>query len=83
MWCRGRRRRRFRRGFRRFLHGHFGLRLWFGSTLQPMTNFLCDFNGNRTGVRLLFCYAKFGQQVNNRFRFDLEFTSQFVDSNLG
>jgi len=75
MWCCGRRRRRSYGGFRRFLHGQFGLRLWFQSTLQPMTNFLCDFNGNRTGVRLLFGYPKLGQQVNNRFRFDLEFTS--------
>jgi len=33
-------------------------------------------------VRLLFRYAETGQKVNDRFRLDLEFAGQLVNSDL-
>ena len=48
-----------------------------------MTNFLCDVDGNRTGVRLLFGNAKSRKKVNDGFGFDLEFAGELVDADLG
>lgn len=68
---------------RRFLDHNFGLCFDFRSAVQCMADFLCNLNGNRTGVCLFLGYAKPGQQVNNRLRFDLQLSGQFIDSNLG
>jgi hypothetical protein len=68
---------------RGFLGHNFGLCFDFRSAVQCVTYFLCNLNGNRTGVCLFLGYAKPGQQVNNRLGFDLQLSGQFINSNLG
>jgi hypothetical protein len=54
----------------------------FGSAFQLAADFVGHINGNRTGVCFLFGYAKAGQKVDDGLGFDLEFTRQFVNSDL-
>jgi len=73
-----------RRVFRFFLRlsSCFGVRFFFGHALNLFAHFLRDVSGNGARVRLLFRYAIPRQQVNDGFRLDLQFTGQFVDSDL-
>jgi hypothetical protein len=50
--------------------------------LNVFAHFLRDIHGDGTGVRLFFCDAVSGQQVNNGFRLDLQLARQLVYSNL-
>jgi hypothetical protein len=86
---RSHRRRSHPRGFRRgilcfFLRfgSRFRLRFLFGGSLDFFAHLLRDIGRNRARVRLLFRDAIAGQQVNNGFGLDLEFSGQFVDSDL-
>jgi len=54
----------------------------FGNPLNFLSYLLRNVGGNRTRVRLFLCDAETGQKVNDRFGLDLQFTGQFVDSNL-
>jgi hypothetical protein len=45
-------------------------------------NFFGDIGGDRTGVSLLFGYAKTWQKVNDRLCLDLEFTRELIDADL-
>jgi len=45
-------------------------------------HFFCFMVFKRTGMRLLFGDANFGQRIENRFAFNFQFSSQIVNSNL-
>lgn len=61
------------------LRGLLGVRL----TLEMSANFFGDIYGNGAGMGFLFGYAKPSQQIDNGFRFNLEFAGEFVDTYLG
>jgi hypothetical protein len=64
------------------LGSRFRLCFLLGGALNLLAHFLRDIHRNRARVRLLFRDAIAGQQVNNGFGLDLEFSGQFVDSDL-
>jgi len=77
--------RRLRRGLLRFLlrlGSRFCLSFGLCNPLNFLSYLLRNVSGDRTGVRLLLCDAETRQKVNDRFGLDLQFTGQFVDSNL-
>ena len=73
--------RRVPRLFVGFCLCFFG-RFRVGYALNVFAHFLRDIHGDGTGVRLFFCDAVSGQQVNNGFRLDLQLARQLVYSNL-
>jgi len=79
-WCR--RRRQFRCRLGRFFRGGNCSCLRFCSALQLAANLLRNFQGDGTGVGLLFRNAKSGQKINDGFCLDLQLAGQFVDSDL-
>jgi hypothetical protein len=77
--------RRFRRRILRvFFRFSLRFRLCFRVryTLKMFAHLLRDIRGNGAGVRLLFRDAIPGQQVNNRFRLDLQLAGQLINANL-
>ena len=48
-----------------------------------MADLFGDFDGDRTGVGLLFGYAKSRKKVNDGLSLDLEFAGEFIDADLG
>jgi hypothetical protein len=73
--------RGFRCGFLGFALG-IGHGFRVGNALQMVTNFFRNLDSDGTGVRFLFRYAKTGQKVNDSFRFDLEFSREFINADL-
>ena len=71
-------------------HGGLG-GLWRGrrrgrrflGTLQLASHLVGDVERNGTGVRFLLGYAKAREKVNDGLGLDLEFTGEFVNSDLG
>ena len=61
----------------------FGGCLSIGDILQMMTNFFSNFDGDRAGMSFFLGYAETRQKVNNRFGLHLEFTGEFIDTDLG
>jgi len=77
--------RSLRCGFFRFLlrfGGRFGLRFGFGNSPNFLSHLVRDVLGNGARVRLFLGDAKAGQKVNDGFGLDLQFTGQFIDSDL-
>jgi hypothetical protein len=68
-----------------FLRGAFriGSCLGVSDIFQMMADFFGSFDGDRTGVRLFFGYAKSRKKVNDGFCLDLEFAGEFIDTDLG
>jgi hypothetical protein len=64
------------------LRGTFGGGFFFSLPKQAPADFLRDIHRNRARVRLLLFDPEARQQVNDGFRFDLEFAGQLVDSDL-
>jgi hypothetical protein len=60
----------------------FGLCFRIGDRAKVLAHLYCGFYFNRTGMRLFLGNSGFGQIVNDGLCLDLEFTSQFVDSDL-
>jgi len=56
----------------------FGVR----HTLQVLANFFRDVHGNGARVRLLFGDAVSCQEVDDRFRLDLQLARQFINPDL-
>ena len=69
----------------RFFRDALGIGCGFGVgyALQMMPDFFGDFDSDRTGVCLLFGYAKPRKKVNDGFGLDLEFAGEFIDADLG
>ena len=61
----------------------FGGCLGVGDTLQMMTNFFSNFDGDRAGMCFFLGYAETRQKVNNGFGLHLELTGEFIDTDLG
>ena len=76
-------RRRLHRRLCRLLYFHGDGRFWLRGALQLAANLFRDVNWDGTGVSLLLGYAKTRQKVNDCFRFDLELSGQFINSDLG
>jgi hypothetical protein len=64
------------------LRGRFRLSFGFRDSLNCLANFLGYVDGNRARVRFFLGDTKTRQKVNDRFGLDLQFTGQFVDSDL-
>ena len=56
--------------------------LCVGNCAKVLAHFYCGFYLNRAGMRFFLGNAGFGQIVDDGFCLDLEFASQFVDSDL-
>ena len=61
----------------------FGGCLSIGDTLQMMTNFFSNFDGDRAGMSFFLSYAETRQKVNNGLGLHLEFTGEFINADLG
>ena len=61
----------------------FGGCLSIGDILQMMTNFFSNFDGDRAGMCFFLGYAETRQKVNNGFGLHLEFTGEFINTDLG
>jgi hypothetical protein len=59
-----------------------GGRFFIRNAVKMLANLLGHIDRNRARVRLLFCYAVPGQQVDDRLCLNLEFAGQFVNSYL-
>jgi len=70
---------------RRFFRGALraGCCFGVGNTLQVVPDFFCNFDRDGTGVGFLFGYAKPRKKVNDGLSFDLEFTGEFINADLG
>jgi hypothetical protein len=72
---------RFFRGLIRYRF-LFRFRFRIGQSAKMFTHSYSGFNFNRAGMRLLLGNSGFRQIVDDGFCLDLEFASQFVDSDL-
>lgn len=73
-----------RRIFRRLIRYRLvlGLRLGLSDRAKMLAHLYRGFHFNRTGMRFLLGDSSFGQIVNDGLCLNLEFASQFVDSDL-